>query len=142
MPFDIQQLRFECTQCGQCCIAGPGHYVFLTDAEANAIREFLGLSKGWFRRRYLRRLADGERVAAAGVDGRCVFLGADGRCRVYTVRPVQCRTYPFWPEVLRSRVAWQQESKRCEGIGRGVVVPMPRIRAALLRQRAHDAGCG
>jgi len=142
MLSDTQQLRFECTQCGQCCIAGPGHYVFLTDHEAGVIRDYLGLSEGWFRRRYLRRLSDGDLVAVSEADGRCVFLGTNGQCRVYAVRPVQCRTYPFWPEVLCSGAAWEQESRRCEGIGRGAVVPVTRIRAALARQRAHDAGLG
>ena len=85
---------------------------------------------------------DGDLIAASEADGRCVFLGANGQCRVYPVRPVQCRTYPFWPEVLCSGTAWEQESRRCEGIGRGGVVPVTRIRAALARQRAHDAGLG
>ena len=51
--------------------------------------------------------------------------------RVYPVRPLQCRTYPFWPEVLASRQAWQREARRCEGINRGRAVPAGRIRRQL-----------
>jgi Fe-S-cluster containining protein len=131
--YEMSPLHFECTRCGDCCIAPDGYHVFLESGEAEAIRGYLGLSKGWFRRRYLDRLADGELVAALEADGRCVFLGVDGGCRVYPVRPLQCRTYPFWPEVLASRRAWQREACRCEGINRGRSVPAGRIRRQLKR---------
>ena len=28
-------------------------------------------------------------------NGRCLFLGPDGRCRVYSARPMTCRTFPY-----------------------------------------------
>jgi len=40
-------------------------------------------------------------------------------CLVYPVRPRQCRTWPFWPEVLRSRDAWDRATEKCPGIGKG-----------------------
>jgi len=129
--FEQQALRFECTRCGRCCVAGHGYHVYLSADEVASIRDYLGLSTGWLRRRYLRRTDAGELVAAWQDDGRCVFLGEDDRCRVYPVRPVQCRTYPFWPEVVRSKTAWQRESRRCEGIDRGSPVPVAVIRARL-----------
>jgi Fe-S-cluster containining protein len=129
--FEQQALRFECTRCGRCCVAGNGYYVYLGRDEVARIRNYLGLSSGWFRRRYLHRTEAGEMVAAFHGDGRCAFLDEDNRCRVYPVRPVQCRTYPFWPEVVRSRTAWQRESRRCEGMDRGSAVPVAVIRARL-----------
>lgn len=129
--FEHTPLHFECTRCGQCCIATDGYHVFLDPPEAEAIRAWLGLSTGWFRRRYLSRHAEGDLIAASGPDGRCVFLAADGSCRVYPVRPLQCRSYPFWPELLNSKTAWQREARRCEGINRGKAVPLTRIRRQL-----------
>lgn len=140
MFYTTEPLRFECTQCGRCCTGGGAYHVFLTRREAEAIRGELGLSAAWFRRRYLRRLDTGELTVALRDDGRCGFLDAQGRCRVYAARPTQCRTYPFWPEVLRSKAAWRAEAARCEGIDRGAVVPLARVRAALLAQRAYEAG--
>lgn len=130
-----ETLRFECTGCGACCTGTEESHVFLEPGEAEAIRFQLGLSSTWFRRRYLAHTGEGETVLAWGAEpGRCVFLGADRRCRIYPVRPLQCRTYPFWPEVVATRKAWEQEARRCEGIGRGAPVPPARIEAELERQ--------
>ncbi|MBZ0071825.1 MAG: YkgJ family cysteine cluster protein [Thiohalobacteraceae bacterium] len=142
MFFELEPLRFQCTECGRCCSGGGDYHVFLKRGEAEAIRTLLGLSRLWFRRRYLRYLGSGELTIALRRDGRCSFLDARGRCRVYAARPTQCRTYPFWPEVLRSRGAWRAEATRCEGIDRGTVVPLAQVRAALLAQRAYESSAG
>jgi Fe-S-cluster containining protein len=107
--------------------------VFVTRAEAQRLCAHLGLGWPWFRRRYLVRLEDGATVLASHADERCVFLDVEGRCRVYAVRPAQCSTYPFWPEVLVTAKAWRREARRCEGIGRGAVVPLRLIEDALRR---------
>ena len=126
--FYLQQpLRFSCTRCGKCCTTAGEYYVYLNEAESERIREYLQLSRGWFRRRYMRRLEDGERVLVSAADARCIFLNADGSCRVYPVRPLQCRTYPFWPELVNTATTWQRESRRCEGINRGQVVSRGKV---------------
>ena len=131
-PFYLRQaLRFSCTRCGQCCSTAGDYYVYLTDEESERIRAYLQLSHSWFRRRYLLRLEDGEQVLASGPGKRCIFLDAEGQCRVYAVRPVQCRSYPFWPELVGSATAWNREARRCEGINRGNVVARSTIRRYL-----------
>ncbi|MFT6398517.1 MAG: Fe-S-cluster containining protein [Bradymonadia bacterium] len=40
----------------------------------------------------------------------------DGKCSVHEFKPLQCKTYPFWPEVLHSPRSWKAEQKYCEGI--------------------------
>ncbi len=129
--FETQSLHFSCTQCGRCCETAGEYYVFLAPAESERIRAYLKLSMRWFRQRYLDRLDSGETVLAATSDDRCIFLAGDGRCGVYPVRPLQCSTYPFWPELVGSRRAWQLESRRCEGINAGAAVPVRTIRRAL-----------
>lgn len=128
-------LRFSCTGCGACCTGGADHEVAVNPAERETIRRFLGLSNSWFRRRYLVR--DGDRNGIRlGRDGRCPFLGRDNRCRIYPVRPRQCRTYPWWPELVEHRQTWLAEGRRCEGINRGEVVPLARIERTLARDRS------
>lgn len=133
-PFHRREpLRFECTGCGDCCCGEESH-VYLEPGEAEALCAHLGLTWEWFRRRYLARDEDGERVLASN-GNCCVFLDADRHCRVYAARPLQCRTYPFWPELVATRRAWERERQRCEGIGRGAAVPLAHIEAQLSRQR-------
>ncbi len=131
MYYHEHELRFRCTGCGACCTGSADDYVAVDGSEQEAIRRLLRISKPWFRRRYLIALDTGGKGLASKGDGRCVFLDAHNRCRVYPVRPRQCRSYPFWPEVVGSRSAWLAEARRCEGIGRGTSVPLRRIEAAL-----------
>jgi Fe-S-cluster containining protein len=107
-----------------------GYHVYFARGEAEAICTHLGLTWKWFRRHYLRRFDDAGLVAADNA-GACIFLDAEGKCVIYAVRPVQCRTYPFWPELVNSEADWRREAHRCEGINRGNVVPVARIRKAV-----------
>ncbi len=95
----------------------------------------LGVSVDEFYDRYARKTRKGwsleERKTEHGLD--CVFLDRASEpgkaiCSLYEDRPTQCRTWPWWPENLRDRRAWQRAAKHCEGIGRGPVVPIEQIR--------------
>lgn len=134
-----QRLHFECTQCGVCCTGNQDYYVHVSPDEVEKIRHFLGISHAWFKRRYMLRL-DEQNWGLRSEHERCVFLTDAGRCRIYPVRPVQCCTYPFWPEVLKTAKAWQREAGRCEGINRGAVVPAARVSAALRRMEDNERG--
>jgi Fe-S-cluster containining protein len=135
----LTTLRFECTGCGACCHGDSESYIGVSAAESERIRDYLGLSPAWFRRRYLVRVAGIGRSIRLEADGRCTFLDADGRCRVYPVRPVQCSTYPFWPEVVATRGAWRSEARRCEGIGRGPGVAQQTVEVELERARVAES---
>jgi Fe-S-cluster containining protein len=134
MYYRFAELRFECTRCGACCIGKPDHYVALAAGEAQAIRRHLGLSRNWFRRRYITQYANGAHGIRLNRDGRCPFLTRQGGCRIYAVRPVQCSSYPFWSELVSHRSAWLAEKRRCEGIQRGKAVPRAHIEALLKLQ--------
>jgi Fe-S-cluster containining protein len=52
----------------------------------------------------------------------CIFLqtiGGQRVCAIYTARPNQCRTWPFWSRNLSSPDAWNRAAQRCPGINRG-----------------------
>lgn len=129
--FETHVLHFSCSRCGRCCETPGDYFVFLSAAEAERIRAHRGLSRAWFRRKYLRRLEDGQLVLASAANDRCIFLDTQGRCSIYQARPMQCRTYPFWPEIASNSRAWQREGCRCEGIDRGDAVPVGKIRRAV-----------
>lgn len=128
--FERVPLRFSCTGCGHCCTGGPDYVVEVSRSEQRRIQAYLGISWRWFRRRYLRRLDDGsESLQDSG--NACIFLDGGRQCRIYAVRPTQCRSYPFWPTLLMRERDWKAEARRCEGIGRGPVVSVAAIRARL-----------
>ena len=113
-------LHFECAQCGNCCGGFPG-YVWVTEEEARAAAKFLNLSVDQFGIKYLRRiLRRYSLVEVANYD--CVFLQRtpEGiRCRIYPVRPQQCRTWPLWKMNLSSSDDFLARTQRCPGINRG-----------------------
>ena len=117
-------LRFECTQCGRCCGGAPG-YVWLTREEIAKIAGFLGLELKTFVRQYVRRVGfKHSLIEKANLD--CVFLRfVEGKsiCAIYPVRPLQCRTWPFWQSNVQSSRAWQQACRMCPGSGQGPLVP-------------------
>jgi Fe-S-cluster containining protein len=116
-------LRFSCTKCGHCCGGAPG-YVWVDVTEIDRLAAFLGLSRDDFARRYVRRVGRKYSLIEK-VNYDCVFW-EDG-CKVYAARPTQCRTYPFWPEVIETEAAWNEESQSCPGIGRGKFYPIEAI---------------
>ncbi|MFQ5468796.1 MAG: YkgJ family cysteine cluster protein [Gammaproteobacteria bacterium] len=125
--FYMKKLRFKCTRCGCCCINAGSEFVYLGENEAEKIRKYLGVSSAWFRRRYIKRDKDEGLVLRFPENGRCEFLDNSNRCNIYPVRPGQCKTYPFWRELVTSAQGWVAEKSRCEGIGSGAVVPVNHI---------------
>jgi len=127
-------LRFECTQCGACCTGRPG-YVLFTDDEAAAIADRLGISIETFYKKYTHDTDAGrsltEHETEFGFD--CVFLDREttpgaSLCSIHDLRPTQCRTFPFWPEHLRTKREWEKLGNECEGVNRGPMIPIEAIR--------------
>lgn len=114
-------LRFRCTACGYCCTGAPG-FVFVTREEITRIAAFLGRSDGWLPDRYLRKVGTRYSLTEHRGSGDCCFLedhGTTRGCAIYPVRPLQCRTWPFWPRNLRSPEAWAAAADGCPGMNRG-----------------------
>ncbi len=130
-------LRFTCTSCGLCCYGSANAYIAVNSTEIMAIQRYLGYTEEQFHRQYLTCRIQGGWGIRLLKDGRCSLLGEDNRCRVYPVRPVQCQTYPWWPEILNNKRSWDNESRRCEGINHGDIVERSLIEQEL--QRSIDA---
>ena len=113
-------LRFTCTQCGNCC-SGPPGYVWVTKKEIARIAEHLKRPAGQLDKRELRRV--GMRYSLTEwPGGDCIFLTRDGGrigCLIYPVRPLQCRTWPFWNQNLRSPDTWNHAHENCPGMNTG-----------------------
>jgi len=134
MFFNNTPLHFECTACGKCCTGDHDtHYIALSKKEASLLQSHLGVSEAWFKRRYVEHLTR-ESWGIRMRNGQCVFLDKENKCGIYNLRPVQCRTYPFWPELLDKETHWQAEKKYCEGINRGTIIDIKHIKQKLQQQ--------
>ena len=91
--------------------------MWVNRAEILALAEFVALSSDEFGRRFLRRAPNGRLSLVDNTAGACVFWEAG--CQVYSARPRQCRTFPFWPENLTDLRAWKRVGLRCQGADKG-----------------------
>jgi Fe-S-cluster containining protein len=126
-------IRFECQGTGGCCRSrGPYGYVYLSLEDRRSLAAHLGLSTYAFTRRYCDK-TDGL-FHLKHPERDCCFL-VDRRCQVYEARPLQCRTWPFWPENMDPRVWRREVAATCPGVGRGRLYSAAEIEAILARMR-------
>ena len=136
-PWYADGLKFTCTQCGNCCTGGPG-FVWVSREEVRRVAEFLKITPDEVVTRYCRRFGsklsfkenvrDGEwhdcvflveqKVEKRTPEGGTIVMTRRG-CSIYPVRPLQCRTWPFWPENLESEKDWDRASRKCHGMNAG-----------------------
>ncbi len=131
-PWYKDGLKFKCTQCGKCCTGSSG-FVWVSEGEVAGMAAALKMDVSLFKRKFIRvrnqKLALVEKKNGDNFD--CVFL-KDNKCQVYRARPVQCRTYPWWPENLTSEESWMMAAMECEGItNEGTLVPLEEIQEKL-----------
>ena len=108
-------IRFQCQRCGACCTGAPG-VIRVSDEEAMAIADFLDQPVQEAIDALLYPWENGYSIREDD-DGRCLFY--DEGCRIYPVRPRQCRTFPFWTAILRSQDRWDSVRRSCRGVGKG-----------------------
>jgi len=108
-------LRFACCRCGACCTGASGT-IYVARDEIAPVAAALFVSEAELIERYCYPFRDSFSLRERK-DGSCCLY--DGGCTVYPVRPRQCRTWPFWFDVMRSEKRWHNAAKNCPGIGRG-----------------------
>jgi uncharacterized protein len=148
-PWFADGLQFTCSQCGNCC-SGPPGFVWITREEIGRVAKYLGISPQEVVEKYCRKIAgrfslkERRHPRHGGYD--CIFIKeipAENQksdqphteevahtrriCSIYSVRPLQCRTWPFWSGNLSSRAAWESASKRCPGMNQGKLFKQAQI---------------
>lgn len=114
IPWYKDGLRFKCTGCGKCCTGAPG-YVWLNERDIERLSSHFELSREEFLRRYTRYTNGAYSLKEVAKTFDCILLSKKS-CSAYTARPEQCRLFPWWPENLSSKEAWEEAGKSCEGI--------------------------
>jgi len=113
--FFDEGIFFSCLNCGACCTGNSGT-IYLTEEEISAIADFLQISVSECKEKYLFPFRDSYSVKEKE-NGDCIFYHTG--CKIQTVKPNQCSSYPFWLENLRSNYKWKQTKASCPGIGKG-----------------------
>ena len=117
-------MRFQCQPgCIRCC-EQPGH-IYLSPADVARLARHLKLTQAEFRRQFVCGPKGRERLRKPRAK-QCPFLLATG-CGVHAVKPLQCKAFPFWPEILDKASERRDAAAYCPGLGHG---PLINIRVA------------
>src|SRR5689334_8585095 len=109
-------IRFECQPgCTECC--RQRGFVYLTEDDLTRMAAYVGMGAPDFERKYVYRTSRQMRLRVPR-DSTCPFLLESG-CSIHPAKPVQCRIFPYWPELLESKREWKKTAGYCPGIGKG-----------------------
>jgi len=112
-------MRFQCQPgCIRCC--EQKGFVYVNRDDIARLARHVGLTRAEFTRRYLcgsRGLLRFRKPPKK----QCPFLLADG-CSVHEIKPLQCSSFPYWPELLDKVSERRAAAEYCPGMNRGPLV--------------------
>ncbi len=117
VPFWKNGIRFECQGSGKCCTSrGSYGFVYLTIEDRRRFAKYFKIPTASFTKKYCEMT--GGHFHLRDIKNDCEFL-SDKKCTVYEARPIQCRTWPFWPENMNAKTWKRDVVAFCPGIGKG-----------------------
>jgi Fe-S-cluster containining protein len=115
--------------------------VYLSEEDLRRAAAFLGMTPRAFEQKYVYRMRRRMRLRKPP-DSQCHFLTENG-CGIHPGKPTQCRTFPFWPELVGQRKEWGKTARYCPGIGQGPLITIESaIRVANDMRESHPAMYG
>lgn len=119
-PFYTSGLKFSCKKCSSCCRYENG-FVYLSEKDLKKLAAKLKMEPSGFIKTYCRWVAGWKEAEVLSLKEKstkdCIFW--DSGCSVYDARPLQCRTFPFWKDIVASRSAWKTAAGGCPGMDSG-----------------------
>lgn len=106
-----------CSSCsGNCCIGESG-YIWINALEIEALANYLKISIEELKSKYLFKEGYKFSIKEVKLDKNnfaCCFFNIEKKqCMIYEVRPIQCRTFPFW-SYFKDNI--DEVYKECPGI--------------------------
>ena len=115
--YDFKFTPLACDACGGACCTGSSGYIWTKYQEIEQIATFLELSVEEFATIYLKKVKHRYSIIEKKLDDEnfaCVFFNEKlKQCSIYSVRPRQCRTFPFW-EIYKNNS--EEVKEECPGI--------------------------
>lgn len=114
--FDYAFNPNACSACqGKCC-TGESGYIYVTKNEIEKISKLLSLDIREFVNDYLFKKGYKYSIKEIKFNDshECIFYDRESNaCTIYDVRPLQCKTFPFW-DYYKTRV--DELKLECPGI--------------------------
>ncbi|MDR1866767.1 MAG: YkgJ family cysteine cluster protein [Treponema sp.] len=130
-------LRFSCTRCSACC-GGESGYVFLSAYDLKRLCAVTALNSDTFCREYCRWIPFSTTVERLSLKEKanfdCIFLDNTG-CSIYSARPQQCRSFPFWISILQTVEQWESMAHDCPGMNYGILYSNEDIQQWIVQQQ-------
>ena len=121
-PFYTCGLKFSCKRCSSCCRYDSG-FVFLSENDMEKLTAKLKMERNSFLKTYCRWVTNWEGREVLSLKEKpnkdCILW--DEGCTVYEERPLQCRVFPFWENIVASAQTWKIAASGCPGINYGHV---------------------
>jgi Fe-S-cluster containining protein len=111
--------------------------VWVTLSDIDHMAAELAMSAEEFFQRYVR-VVEGAYSLKERSNGDCILFAEKVGCRAYSSRPIQCRTFPFWPEYVNTPAGWERAARRCPAVNSGELHPANEV--ALFLEVMLDSG--
>ncbi len=106
-----------CEDCGGKCCTGESGYIWAKYPEIEKMAEFLELNVEEFATIYLKKVNHRYSLIEKKIEDdnyACIFFDNNKKqCTIYSVRPRQCRTFPFWETFKKNS---EEVKKECIGV--------------------------
>lgn len=106
-----------CESCGGACCTGETGYIWVKYPEIEAIANFSNLKVEEFAKTYLKKVKHRFSLRERKLDDNnyaCIFFDNNKKqCTIYSVRPRQCRTFPFWETFKNNK---EEVKRECPGV--------------------------
>ena len=115
--YKYQFNQSACETCGGICCTGASGYIWAKYPEIEKMADFLNLTVDEFATNYLKKVKHRYSLIEKRLDDdnfACIFFNNElKQCSIYSVRPSQCRTFPFWETFKNSK---EEVKNECPGI--------------------------
>lgn len=114
--FNYKFDSYACKNCGGKCCTGESGYIWIKPEEIVKLASYFGITFDEFVRgftiKFGVKFSLKERVYEDGFC--CIFFDTNSKkCQIYDLRPLQCKTFPFW-DYYKDKV--EELKSQCPGI--------------------------
>ena len=131
-------IKFECQGSSNCCVSRDSYgFVYLSIKDIKKLANYTKLNIADFLKLYCDKTNGFKQLKEKNKNGNCLFL-TNAKCSVYSARPTQCKTWPFWSENMNAK-KWNKDiSKFCPGVGKGKLISKSEINRNIREDKKNE----